>query len=73
MVGGKAQLEAPGVMPDTGRCSVTTDLCQVLLSCCSVAQSCPTLCDPMDGSTRGFPVLHHLPETLKLMSIESAI
>ena len=30
--------------------------------CCSVAQSCPTLCDPMDCSTPGFPVLHHLPE-----------
>ena len=26
---------------------------------CSVAQSCPTLCDPMDCSTPGFPVLHH--------------
>ena len=31
-------------------------------SCCSLAQSCPTLCDPMDYSTPGFPVLHHLPE-----------
>ena len=30
--------------------------------CCSVAQSCPTLCDPMDCSTPGFPVLHHLLE-----------
>ena len=30
--------------------------------CCSVAQSCPTLCDPMDCSTPGLPVLHHLPE-----------
>ena len=30
--------------------------------CCSVAQSCPTPCDPMDYSTPGFPVLHHLPE-----------
>ena len=30
--------------------------------CCSVAKSCPTLCDPMDCSTSGFPVLHHLPE-----------
>ena len=30
--------------------------------CCSVAQSCPTLCDPMDCSTPGFPVLHCLPE-----------
>ena len=27
-----------------------------------VAQSCPTLCDPMDCSTPGFPVLHQLPE-----------
>ena len=30
--------------------------------CCSVAQSCPTLCDPVDCSTPGFPVLHRLPE-----------
>ena len=29
---------------------------------CSVMQSCPTLCDPMDWSTPGLPVLHHLPE-----------
>ena len=26
---------------------------------CSVVQSCLTLCDPMDCSTPGFPVLHH--------------
>ena len=31
-------------------------------SCCSVAQSCPTLCDPMDCSTPGFPVLHYFLE-----------
>ena len=30
--------------------------------CCSVAKSCPTFCDPMDGSKPGFPVLHYLPE-----------
>ena len=29
---------------------------------CSVSQSCPSLCDPMDCSTPGFPVLHHLSE-----------
>ena len=29
--------------------------------CCSVAQLCPTLCDPMDASTLGFPVHHQLP------------
>ena len=28
----------------------------------SVAQSCPTLCDPVDCSTPGFPVHHQLPE-----------
>ena len=28
----------------------------------SVAQSCPTLCDCMDCSISGFPVLHQLPE-----------
>ena len=28
----------------------------------SVAQSCPTLCDPMDCSMSGFPVHHQLPE-----------
>ena len=28
----------------------------------SVAQSCPTLCDPMNSSTPGHPVHHQLPE-----------
>ena len=28
----------------------------------TVAQSCPTLCDPMDRSTPGLPVHHQLPE-----------
>ena len=36
----------------------------------SVAQSCPTLCNPVDCSTPGFPVLHQLPELLKFMPIE---
>ena len=29
-------------------------------SCCSVTQSCLTVCDPMNWSTPGFPVLHYL-------------
>ena len=29
------------------------------ISRCSVAQSCPTLRNPLDGSTQNFPVLHH--------------
>ena len=39
----------------------------------SVAQSCPTLCDPMNGATPGLPVHHHLLELLKLTSIESVM
>ena len=37
---------------------------------CSVAQSCAALCDPVDCSTPGFPILHHLPELAQLMSTE---
>ena len=36
----------------------------------SVAQSCPTLCNPMNCSTPGVPVHHQLLEFIKLMSIE---
>ena len=32
------------------------------LCCRPVAQSCSTLCNPMDCSMPGFSVLHHLPE-----------
>ena len=28
----------------------------------SVTESCPTLCDPMNQSTPGLPVHHHIPE-----------
>ena len=30
--------------------------------CCLVTKSCPTLCDPMDCGSPGFPLLHYLPE-----------
>ena len=39
-------------------CWVTTASDQIR----SVAQSCPTLCDPMNRSTPGLPVHHQLPE-----------
>ena len=39
----------------------------------SVAQSCPMLCDPMDFSTPGFPVITNSWSLLKLMSIESVM
>ena len=38
---------------------------------CSVSQSCLTLYNPMDCSTSGLPVLHHVPELLKFTFIES--
>ena len=47
--------------------NVFTGLCKSFLlvavgksSLSSVAQSCPTLCSPMDCSTPGLPVHHHL-------------
>ena len=35
---------------------------QMVVCCCSVAKSCPTLCNPVDCGTPGFPVLHCLME-----------
>ena len=45
----------------------------VVFSFSSVAQSCPTLCTPMNCSTPGLPVHHQLPDSRKLMSIESVM
>ena len=39
----------------------------------SVAQSCPTLCDPMNRSTLGLPSITNSRSPPKLMSIESVI
>ena len=39
----------------------------------SVTQSCPTLCDPMNRSTPGLPVHHHLRSSFRLTSIESVM
>ena len=50
-------------MPDTDRYQ----------SVSSVVQSCPTLCDPTDCSTPGFPVLHQLPELTQTHGHESVM
>ena len=42
----------------------------LLVCCCSVAKLCLTLCNPMDRSLPGFPVIHHLPEIVRFMSLE---
>ena len=39
----------------------------------SVAQSCPTLCYPMNRSTPGLPVITNSQSSLRLMSIESVM
>ena len=41
---------------------VDTNDREKLLQFSSVAQSCPTLCDPMNHSTPGLPVHHQLLE-----------
>ena len=58
----------PGADPGPLRDTVPGASC-----CCSVTQSCLTLCDPMDCSMPGFPVLCHLLELLKLVCIESVM
>ena len=45
--------------------------CSVQFS--SVTQSCLTACDPMNCSTPGLPVHHHLPESTQFMSMESVM
>jgi len=39
---------------------------QLTHNCCSVAQSCLTLCNPMDCSTPGFSILHYLLESAQI-------
>ena len=48
----------------SARAHTHTHLCKTPLTfgCCSVAQSCLTLCDPVNSSTSGLPVLQYLLE-----------
>ena len=43
------------------KCKLVHSLCKRVY-CCSVSKLCPDLCDPMDCSIPGFPVLHCIPE-----------
>ena len=61
------QLSHPYMTRDQihGPCSGSTVLTRqpgISFCCCSVAKSCLTLCNPMDCSMPGFPVLHYLLE-----------
>ena len=56
-----AVLKGQGIGTQAGElCS--SYLCTLKCCSCSVAQLCLSLCNPMDCSTPGFPVLHCLPE-----------
>ena len=67
----KCSSECKKVACTTGR--ISSLLFTAGFTYCSVIQLCPTLCDPMDFSMPGFPVLHHLPKLLKLMLTESVM
>ena len=41
-------------------------MCIIIIQFSLAAQSCPTLCNPMDCSTPGLPVDHQLPEITKI-------
>ena len=45
----------------------------ICLQFSSVAQSCPSVCDPMNHSTPGLPVHHQLRSSPRLTSIESVM
>ena len=46
---------------------------QYIVQFSSVAQSCPTLCDPMNCSTPGLPAITNSRSSLKFMSIKSVM
>ena len=52
---------------------LSTVFCSFQSVISSVAQSCPTLCDPMNFSTPGLPVHHQLLGSTQTMSIESVM
>ena len=55
----------PQLLPQSPKvCSLYLCLfCCLAYQFSSVAESCPTLCDPMNHSTPGLPVHHQLPES----------
>ena len=55
-------LPDPGMNPGLLHCRQILYQLKHSVQFSSVAQSCPTLCDPMNCSTPGLPVHHQLPE-----------
>ena len=64
----------PKVISSSNSAALLPKTCPRFYQFCSVAQSCLTLCNPIDCSMPGFPVHHQLPGSLlKLMSIKSVM
>ena len=64
----------PKVISSSNSAALLPKTCPMFYQFCSVAQSCLTLCNPIDCSMPGFPVHHQLPGSLlKLMSIKSVM
>ena len=55
-----------GPPPLLGGAGVARTVVTFTVCCCSVTKSCLTLCDPMDCSISGFPLLHHLLEFVQI-------
>ena len=60
VTGGKWMMGRVLAARKSGKCSFHFYFFWSTGCCCSVPKSCPTLCDSMDCSMLGFPVLHHL-------------
>ena len=56
--GGRRRSEDSGIKERRWK-NFIKEATNIAVSCCSVTQSCPTLCNRMDCSTPGFPVLIH--------------
>ena len=64
----------PKVIGSSTSAALLPKVCPMLYQFCSLAQSCLTLCDPIDCSTPGFPVHHQLLGSwLKFMCIKSVM
>ena len=59
---GEREPLGPNLDSSEDKLPTAVSLTELGSSCCSAAQSCPTHCDPGEGSSPGFPVLHLLPE-----------
>ena len=58
----KEESEKVGLKPNIQKTKIMAFGPIQIRSSRTVAQLCPTLCDPMNCSTPGLPVHHHLPE-----------